>query len=97
MRNIYGQYDYRFIAGMMRNACLGQGDYLQGRSYLVATRLKNPTKASPKGKRWFNDGSCMRLRANHPNHVWSYDFVFIRDDYGGKIHMLTTIDKFIRK
>ena len=39
----------------------------------------------------------MRLRATHPNHVWSYDFVFIRDAYGRKIRMLTMIDEFSRK
>jgi len=39
----------------------------------------------------------MRLRATAPNHVWSYDFVFIRDAYGGKIRMLTMIDEFTRK
>ena len=39
----------------------------------------------------------MRLRATYPNHVWSYDFVFIRDAYGGKIRMLTMIDEFSRR
>ena len=39
----------------------------------------------------------MRLRATAPNHVWSYDFVFIRDAYGGKIRILTFIDEFRRK
>lgn len=39
----------------------------------------------------------MRLKAGYPNHVWSYDFVQIRDAYGGKIRMLTMIDKYTRK
>ena len=39
----------------------------------------------------------MRLRATYPNHVWSYDFILIRDAYGGKIRMLTMIDEFSRK
>ena len=39
----------------------------------------------------------MRLRATYSNHVWSFDFVFIRDAYGGKILMLTLIDEFSRK
>jgi hypothetical protein len=38
----------------------------------------------------------MRLRATHPNHVWSYDFAFIRDAYGGKIRLLTMIDEYTR-
>ena len=43
-----------------------------------------------------NDGSCLRLRPEHRNHVWSYDFVLIRDAYGRKIRMLTMIDEFSR-
>ena len=39
----------------------------------------------------------MRLRATYPHHVWSYDFIFIRDAYGGKIRMLTMIDEYTRK
>ena len=39
----------------------------------------------------------MRLRATRPNHVWSFDFVFIRYAYGGKIRMLILIDEFSRK
>src|ERR671916_649327 len=37
--------------------------------------LKVPRKQPKKGRLWFNDGSCVRLRPEHPNHVWSYDFV----------------------
>jgi glycine/D-amino acid oxidase-like deaminating enzyme len=58
--------------------------------------LKVPGKQAPKGRLWLNDGSCLRLRAQHPNHVWSYDFVFVRDVYGRKIRMLTMIDEFTR-
>ncbi len=39
----------------------------------------------------------MRLRANDSNHMWSYDFVFIRDTYGGKIRILTMFNEFSRK
>jgi putative transposase len=46
---------------------------------------------------YFNDGSCIRLRALYPNHVWSYDFVFDRLSNGKKIRMLTVIDEFSRK
>jgi hypothetical protein len=27
---------------------------------------------------WLNDGLCVRLRPEHENHVWSYDFVSAR-------------------
>ena len=58
--------------------------------------LKVPQKQQPRGRLWLNDGSCMRLRATYLNHVWSYDFVFIRHAYSGKIMMLTMIDEFSR-
>ena len=37
--------------------------------------LKIPQKQRKKGRLWLNDGSCVRLRPERPNHVWSYDFV----------------------
>ncbi|MEI8077966.1 MAG: IS3 family transposase [Betaproteobacteria bacterium] len=97
MASIYGRYGYRFIAGMMRNAGWGQATTSKVARIWRQEGLKIPQKQPPRGRLWFNDGSCMRLRANYPNHVWSYDFVFIRDAYGGKIRMLTLIDEFTRK
>jgi hypothetical protein len=56
---------------------------------------KIPQKQAPRGRLWLNDGSCHALaERTYPNHVWSYDFVFIRDAYGRKIRMLTMIDEF---
>jgi transposase InsO family protein len=37
--------------------------------------LKVPAKQPKRGRRWLNDGSCVRLRPEHPNHVGSYAFV----------------------
>src|SRR3954467_14686988 len=39
-------------------------------------------------------GSCIRLRAERPNHVWSYDFVEERTHDGRKFRMLNIIDEF---
>ncbi|UJP04430.1 MAG: DDE-type integrase/transposase/recombinase [Nitrosomonas sp.] len=55
-----------------------------------------PDQQKPRGRFWFNDGSCLRLRPEYRNHVWSYDFVLIRDAYGRKIRMLIMIDEFSR-
>ena len=41
-----------------------------------------------------NDGSCIRLRAEHRNHVWSYDFVEDRTHNGRRLRMLNIIDEF---
>src|SRR5258707_13175407 len=37
--------------------------------------LKVPHKQPKRGRLWLADGSCIRLRPEHRNHVWSYDFV----------------------
>ncbi len=50
-----------------------------------------------KGRLWLNDGSCIRLRPEHPNHVWSYDFVEDRTHNGKKFRMLNVIDEFTRE
>lgn len=44
-----------------------------------------------------NDGSCIRLRPTHRNHVWSYDFVAERTSDGRTIRMLNIIDEFTRE
>ena len=40
--------------------------------------LKGPARRPQKGRLWDNDGSCLRLRPEHRNHVWSDDFVEAR-------------------
>jgi putative transposase len=40
------------------------------------------------------DGSCIRLRPGHRNHVWSYDFVEDRTHDGRKYRMLNVMDEF---
>jgi len=43
-----------------------------------------PQKQPKRGRLWLGDGSCIRLRAERPNHVWSYDFVEDRTHDGRK-------------
>ena len=93
MASTYGRYGYRFIAGMIRNSGWGQATTSKVDRIWRQEGLKIPEKLPPRGRLWFNDSSCMRLGATAPNHVWSYDFIFIRDAYGGKIRMLTLIDE----
>ena len=49
-----------------------------------------------RGRLWLNDGSCMRLRPEYPNHVWPYDFVADRRHDGRPLTMLTVIDEYTR-
>lgn len=56
-----------------------------------------PRKQPKRGRLWLNDGSCIRLRPQWKNHVWSYDFVEDRTHDNRKIRMLTIIDEFTRE
>jgi putative transposase len=44
-----------------------------------------------------NDGSCVRLRPEHKDHVWSYDFMEERTTYGRKFRILNILDEFTRE
>ncbi len=59
--------------------------------------LKVPAKQKPRGRLWLNDGSCIRLRPESKNHVWSYDFVQARTHDGRSLRLLTLIDEFTRE
>ena len=59
--------------------------------------LKVPQKQRPRGRLWLNDGSCVRLRPERANHVWSYDFVSAMTHDGRTLRMLTLIDEYTRE
>ena len=56
--------------------------------------LKVPHKQPKRGRLWLADGSCIRLRPEYRNHVWSYDFMEDRTHDGRKYRMLNVIDEF---
>jgi transposase InsO family protein len=56
--------------------------------------FKVPQKQPKKARLGLNDGSCIRVRPEYPNHVWSYDFVEDRTHVGRKFRMLNIIDEF---
>ena len=59
--------------------------------------LKVPQKQRPRRRLWLNDGSCIRLRPERANHVWSYDFVSAMTHDGRTLRMLTLIDEYTRE
>ena len=56
-----------------------------------------PAKQPKRRRLWLNDGSCVRLRPQQRDHVWSYDFVFSRTHDGRPVRMLTLIAEFTRE
>jgi transposase InsO family protein len=92
----YGRYGYRRIAAMLRQA--GWTVNLKRVERIWRREgLKVPAKQPKRSRLWLNDGSCIRLRPEHPNHVWSYDFVEARTHDGRKVRMLNIIDEFTRE
>jgi len=59
--------------------------------------LKVPKRQPKRRRLWLNDGSCIRLRSTHKNHVWSYDFVHARTHDKRSFRLLTLIDEFTRE
>jgi putative transposase len=89
----YGRYGYRKIAALLRQAGWVVNDKRVERIWR-REGLKVPTRQPKRGRLWLNDGSCIRLRAERPNHVWSYDFVEDRTHEGRKYRMLNIVDEF---
>src|SRR5918993_1996480 len=56
--------------------------------------MKVPAKQPKRGRPWRAGGSCVRLRAERPDHVWSHDFVEDRTHDGRKYRMLNVLDEF---
>ena len=89
----YGRYGYRKIAAMLRDAGWQVNDKRVERLWR-REGLKVPRKQPKRGRLWLTDGSCIRLRAEYPNHVWSCDFVEDRTHEGRKLRLLNIIDEF---
>lgn len=92
----YGRYGYRRIAALLRQAGWSVNDKRVERIWR-REGLKVPYKQPKRSRLWFNDGSCVRLRPERPNHVWSYDFVQGRTSEGRIYRTLNIIDEFTRE
>jgi transposase InsO family protein len=92
----YGRYGYRRIAALLRQAGWQVNDKRVERLW-KREGLKVPAKHPKKARLWFNDASCVRLRPEYPNHVWSYDFVHDRTHDGRVFRALNLIDEHTRE
>ena len=92
----YGRYGYRRITAMLQQEGW-QVNHKRIERIWRCEGLKVPQRQPKRGRLWLNDGSCIRLRAEYPNHVWSYDFVMDRTYDGRPFRMLNIIDEFSRE
>jgi transposase InsO family protein len=89
----YGRYGYRRIAALLRR----EGWKVNHKRVERLWRregLKVPKKQPKRRRLWLNDGSCVRLRPAHKDHVWSYDFLMTRTHDGKPLRLLAIMDEY---
>jgi len=92
----YGRYGYRRITALLHR----EGWRVNHKRVERIWRregLKVPGKQPKRGRLWLTDGSCIRLRPTHRDHVWSYDFIFDRTRDGRAVKIMTVIDEYTRE
>jgi putative transposase len=92
----YGRYGYRRITALLRERGW-QVNHKKVERIWRKEGLKVPRKQPKRKRLWLNDGSCIRLRPEHKDHVWSYDFVVSRTDDGRAFKLLTILDEYTRE
>jgi transposase InsO family protein len=96
LASCFGRYGYRTVTGLLRLAGW-RVNKKRVRRIWRKEGLKVPRKQPKRGRLWLNDGSCIRLRPQHRDHVWSYDFVHDRTHNGRPLKILTVIDEYTRE
>ena len=92
----YGRYGYRRITGLLRN----EGWHVNHKRVERIWRqegLKVPQRQPKRRRLWLNDGSCIRLRPERKDHVWSYDFLMEQTSDGRSLKILTVMDEYTRE
>ena len=92
----YGRYGYRRITALLKTDGW-RVNHKRVERIWRQEGLKVPARQPKRGRLWFNDGSCIRLRPEHRNHVWAYDFVFDRTREGRPLKFLTIVDEYTRE
>jgi putative transposase len=92
----YGRYGYRRITALLRNEGW-QVNHKRVERIWRQEGLKVPKKQPKKGRLWLTDGSCIRLRPERKDHVWSYDIVMLRTTDGRAVRILVIIDEYSRE
>jgi transposase InsO family protein len=92
----FGRYGYKRITGLLQMAGWSVNAKRVQRIWR-SEGLKVPAKQPKRGRLWLDNGSCIRLRPERPNHVWSYDFVAEKTHDGRTLKLLTVVDEYTRE
>lgn len=96
LASCYGRYGYRRMTALL----LREGWRVNHKRVERIWRregLKVPRRQARRGRLWLGDGSCIRLRPTHRDHVWSYDFIHDRTRDGRGVRILTVLDEYTRE
>ncbi len=92
----FGRYGYRRVTALLRRE-----DWTVNHKRVERIWRREglcvPQKQPKRGRLWLADGSLVRKRVEHRNHVWTYDFVFERTADGRPLRLLTVIDEYTRE
>ena len=91
----YGRYGYRRITVLL-NREGWQVNHKRVERIWRQEVLKVPQKQPKRKRLWLNDGSCIRLRPERKDHVWSYDIVHERTHDGKAFRILNVLDEYTR-
>jgi putative transposase len=90
------RYGYRFVTSKLRQ----EGWQVnRKRVYRLWRRegLKVPKKPRKRRRLGASVNACHRRRAERPNHVWAWDFVFDRTTSGSPLKWLSIVDEYTRE
>ena len=93
----YGRYGYRRITALLNNQHGWRVNHKRVEGIWKKEGLKVPKKQPKRSRLWLNDGSCIRLRPEYKDHVWSYDFMIDRTADGRAFKILNIIDEYTRE
>jgi len=93
----YGRYGYRRVTALLNNNYGWRVNHKRVERIWRREGLKVPKKQPKRSRLWLNDGSCVRLRPEHKDDVWSYDFMIDRTTDGKAFKVLNIIDEYTRE
>jgi len=93
----YGRYGYRRITALLNRREGWRVNHKRVERIWRQEGLKVPKRQPKRGRLWLNDSSCVRLRPERKDHVWSYDFMEERTADGRKFRILNILDEFTRE
>jgi putative transposase len=92
----YPRYGYRFIGAKLRQ----EGWHVNAKKIYRLWRregFKVPRKTRKKRRLGHSGNSCVRRRAERPDHVWTWDFINDRTTTGQPLKWFAITDEFTRE